>query len=106
MITVKPGEYVFMEIWHENQSTMQSFTSTNPTNEQSRVKWLGLEQNETDCSVSGDKILTGTVTLDIEEFSFKCYWVNSLFSADEELRNTSLDLKHPRHKLYIYLHWS
>lgn len=47
---------------------MHHFISTNSTNEQSRAKSLGLKQDETDCSVSGDRTLTGTETPDVEEF--------------------------------------
>lgn len=35
-------------------------------------------------------------------FSFKHYWVNSLFFVDEGLRNSSLDLKHPHYKLHLF----
>lgn len=59
---------ICMWMWHENHLSTQHFISTNPTNEQSRAKRLGLEQDETDCSVSGDKTLTGSETPDIEEF--------------------------------------
>lgn len=83
---------------HEKHSPRQDFISTNLTNEQSRAKWLGLKQDETDSAVSGDKTLTGIEAPDIEEFLIWTTLSKQSF-ADAGLRNSSLDLKHRHHKL-------